>query len=158
MPTRDAFEERYTAGVLAEDPEPTARPMLERGVLARAMPTSSVALHGCALTSTGARERADVVIDQSTVATITTKKPQGVGKIIETAGIILPGLIDLHGHPEYNVFAPWEPPKLYQDRGQWRGSDEYAALIKAPYSKLTDTATSRRRSHAMPRHAPSSEA
>lgn len=51
--------------------------------------------------------------------------------------MILPGLIDLHGHPEYNVFAAWEPPKLYIHRGRWRDSDEYAQLIKEPWSALT---------------------
>ena len=29
--------------------------------------------------------------------------------VIDTDGVILPGLIDLHGHPEFNVFAAWEP-------------------------------------------------
>jgi 5-methylthioadenosine/S-adenosylhomocysteine deaminase len=28
-------------------------------------------------------------------------------------GIILPGPIDLHGHPEFNVFARREPPRAY---------------------------------------------
>lgn len=139
MPRRDAFEERYTAGVLTEDPAPPEPPALERGAVAQAMPATSIALHGCVLTSGGARERAYVVIEQATVTGIETRKPQGVGSVVETEGIILPGLVDLHGHPEYNVFAPWEPPKLYADRGQWRGSDEYARLVKAPYAKLTDT-------------------
>ena len=36
---------------------------------------------------------------------------------VATGGVILPGLIDLHGHPEYNVFSAWEPPKtLHQPR------------------------------------------
>jgi 5-methylthioadenosine/S-adenosylhomocysteine deaminase len=42
--------------------------------------------------------------------------------IVETDGVILPGLIDLHGHPDFNVFAAWEPPKLYANRYRWRAS------------------------------------
>jgi 5-methylthioadenosine/S-adenosylhomocysteine deaminase len=30
-------------------------------------------------------------------------------RVHDTAGgVILPGLIDLHGHPEFNVLAAWE--------------------------------------------------
>jgi 5-methylthioadenosine/S-adenosylhomocysteine deaminase len=35
-------------------------------------------------------------------------------------GIILPGPIDLHGHPEFNVFARREPPRAYVNRYAWR--------------------------------------
>jgi hypothetical protein len=46
-------------------------------------------------------------------------------------------LIDLHGHPEYNVFAAWEPPRVYANRYQWRRSAEYRAVIRDPYTLLT---------------------
>ena len=36
---------------------------------------------------------------------ITARKPGGA-RTLTTDGVILPGLIDLHGHPEFNVFAP----------------------------------------------------
>ena len=51
--------------------------------------------------------------------------------------VILPGLIDLHGHPEWNVFAAWEPPRLYPNRAAWRSSAECAAVITRPMSALT---------------------
>ena len=41
--------------------------------------------------------------------------------------MILPGLLDLHGHPEFNVFAAWEPPQLFATRYLWRGSPIYQA-------------------------------
>ena len=46
----------------------------------------------------------------------------------ETDGVITPGLIDLHGHPEFNIFAAWEPPKQFVNRYAWRGSDLYQQL------------------------------
>ena len=52
--------------------------------------------------------------------------------------MILPGLIDLHGHPEFNVFAAWEPPKGYVNRYSWRSSGEYKAVVRAPWETLTD--------------------
>ncbi len=57
--------------------------------------------------------------------------------VVDTRGVILPGLIDLHGHPEFNVFAAWEPPKLYLNRYAWRGSDEYKAVLRDPWTRLT---------------------
>jgi 5-methylthioadenosine/S-adenosylhomocysteine deaminase len=51
--------------------------------------------------------------------------------------VILPGLIDLHGHPEYNVFSAWEPPKLYTNRYRWRDSAEYKLVVREPWTKLT---------------------
>jgi 5-methylthioadenosine/S-adenosylhomocysteine deaminase len=60
-------------------------------------------------------------------------------RVISTEGVILPGLIDLHGHPEFNVFAAWEPPKRYANRYQWRRSKEYAAIVKEPWGRLKPT-------------------
>jgi len=45
-------------------------------------------------------------------------------------------LIDLHGHPEFNVFAPWEPPRAYVNRYAWRASDPYHVLIREPQNRL----------------------
>ena len=56
----------------------------------------------------------------------------------ETEGVILPGLLDLHGHPEFNVFAAWEPPKLYANRYAWRRSKPYKALVRDPQNVLLD--------------------
>jgi 5-methylthioadenosine/S-adenosylhomocysteine deaminase len=77
-----------------------------------------------------------VVVNGATIASVGAKKPAGV-KIVETDGVILPGLIDLHGHPEYNVFSAWEPPKLYNNRYRWRDSKEYGLVVREPWKKLT---------------------
>ena len=51
-------------------------------------------------------------------------------------GVILPGLIDLHGHPEFNVFAAWEPPRQFINRYAWRGSEVYRELVRRPQDRL----------------------
>ncbi|MEN3310535.1 MAG: 5-methylthioadenosine/S-adenosylhomocysteine deaminase, partial [Micromonosporaceae bacterium] len=61
--------------------------------------------------------------------------PQGV-RVHDTGGVILPGLIDLHGHPEFNVFAPWEAPQQFTNRYQWRASAPYHTLIRDPQNTL----------------------
>jgi hypothetical protein len=55
--------------------------------------------------------------------------------------VVLPGLIDLHGHPEYNVFAAWEPPRQYLNRYAWRRSGEYDAVVRRPWALLTGAGT-----------------
>jgi hypothetical protein len=52
----------------------------------------------------------------------------------------MPGLIDLHGHPEYNVSAAGEPPRSYANRYAWRRSME-----SPPRSRATASVASRRR-------------
>jgi cytosine/adenosine deaminase-related metal-dependent hydrolase len=59
--------------------------------------------------------------------------------VVPADGIVLPGLIDLHGHPEYNVFAAWEPPRQYTNRYAWRRSTEYDAVVRKPWAALTGT-------------------
>ena len=66
------------------------------------------------------------------------RKPTDV-QVVETDGVILPGLIDLHGHPEFNVFAAWEPPKLYANRYRWRASAPYKALVRDPQNTILST-------------------
>ena len=126
----DPFEADYAAGVLQADPAP-AHP----ADTTPAVPVREFALAGCVLASDRILERGFVRLGGPTLGAITDTAPSGV-ELVETDGVILPGLIDLHGHPEYNVFAPWEPPETYANRGRWRDSDEYAKLVKEPYGRL----------------------
>lgn len=50
-----------------------------------------------------------MVVADGQVTEVGDRRPMGC--TIDTGGVVLPGLIDLHGHPEYNVFAAWEPPR-----------------------------------------------
>jgi 5-methylthioadenosine/S-adenosylhomocysteine deaminase len=130
----DAFDERYELGVPDELPEEA--PAIERPA-ARAAPPEPFALRGCVLTPEEKIEDGYVVVSGATIASVGAKKPDGV-EVLATEGVILPGLIDLHGHPEYNVFAAWEPPRLFQNRYAWRRSDEYRTIVREPWSRLTD--------------------
>ena len=94
-----------------------------------------------------------VVVEGGQIVSVRSTKPRDVEHAISTGGVILPGLIDLHGHPEYNVFAAWEPPKMYINRGRWRDSDEYDQLIKQPWAALTSGGKSVSVKTAMTRYA-----
>jgi 5-methylthioadenosine/S-adenosylhomocysteine deaminase len=132
----DPFEAAYAAGVTEEIAPPVAPGAGRRELSVRVAPAEAVALGGCVLTPTRALERGYVVVGPgSEIRAISANKPQGV-RVHETGGVICPGFIDLHGHPEFNVFAAWEPPKLFVNRYAWRGSDLYKRLVREPQNRI----------------------
>ncbi|WP_410791112.1 amidohydrolase family protein [Kribbella sp. C-35] len=94
-----------------------------------------------------------MVVEGGQIVSVRSTKPRDVQHAISTGGVIVPGLIDLHGHPEYNVFAAWEPPDTYINRGQWRDSPEYGRLVKEPWRTLTSGGKSVSVKTAMTRYA-----
>ncbi|MET0838025.1 MAG: amidohydrolase family protein [Marmoricola sp.] len=125
----DAFTRAYLAG-MPESLEGTQaaapRP--------RTLPHEAIALGGQVVTPDGVR-KGWVRVEGGTIAAITTRKPTSA-VAIQTDGVILPGMLDLHGHPEFNVFAPWEPPRSYVNRYSWRGSKPYQDLVRTPQNEL----------------------
>src|SRR5687768_13271990 len=115
-------------------PSPEARGVIE--LAPRAAPTEAVALRGYVLTPAQAIENGHVVVGPGKqIQAVQAAPPQSV-KVHDTGGVILPGLIDLHGHPEFNVFAAWEPPRQFVNRYSWRGSELYRALVREPQDRL----------------------
>ena len=95
------------------------------------------ALRGCVITPDERIDDGYVTVSGDTIVSVGGARPHAGVDVVETGGIILPGLIDLHGHPEFNVFSPWEPPHLYLRRAQWRASREYKAIVRDPWGNLT---------------------
>ena len=111
-PVRDAFELAYGAPLLDEDPVPPPHAAAIPGgpPIAGVTPTLPFALRGAILTPDRRINDGYVEIAGSMIVRVGTAKPAPGTPVIETDGVILPGLLDLHGHPEYNIFAAWEPP------------------------------------------------
>ena len=127
-----AFDAAYLEGV-TEALEAPPRDE-ERG--ARALPPQPFALRGSVLTETGTIRRGYVVVANGLVHEVRTTPPAGI-QVLDTDGVILPGLLDLHGHPEFNVFAAWEPPRRFSNRYLWRGDDLYhQQLVRTPQNRL----------------------
>ncbi len=58
--------------------------------------------------------------------------------VIETKGVIYPGMIDLHNHPDYAIYPLLPITKKYQDRYEWRWYDnEYNKRITYPQELMT---------------------
>ena len=133
------FDQAYRAGVTAELPAPTvASEAAAPEVSVRTAPVEAIALQGCVLTPDGPIEDGYVVVgDGQRVQAVQAARPQGV-RVHPTGGVILPGLIDLHGHPEFNVFAAWDPPRRFPNRYSWRASSIYRALVRDPQNRLLD--------------------
>jgi len=126
-----------TTGRMTEEPFDRRQALREAGGgRARFRPDEPFALRGCVLTPDEALEDHCVVVAGDHVQEITAAAPDGM-TVIESAGVVLPGLIDLHGHPEYNVFSAWEPPQQYANRYAWRRSAEYDAVVRKPWARLT---------------------
>jgi len=131
----DRFEAAYRAGVVEEQPPEAAAVAVEAApALDLAEP---LALRGAVLTAGGAIADGYVVIDGQEIAAVQRTRPEGV-HVQDSKGVIAPGLIDLHGHPEFNIFAAWEPPKQYINRYSWRGSDLYQLLVRDPQNHLRE--------------------
>jgi 5-methylthioadenosine/S-adenosylhomocysteine deaminase len=132
----DALLDRYLEGIPEEVPAETERRSAPAALTAAA-PSEAFALRGVVLTPSRKLDDGYVVVSGGDITSVGTKKPEGV-KVIDTEGMIMPGLIDLHGHPEYNVFSAWEPPKLYANRYRWRDSAEYKLVVRKPWETLTN--------------------
>lgn len=128
-----------TAGRLQADPPDACLAAREaRSGTARMLPETPFAIRGCVLTPDEALEDHHVIVAGAQIQDVVGPAPVGM-PVIVSDGVILPGLIDLHGHPEYNVFPAWEPPRLYPNRYAWRRSAEYDAVVRQPWSRLTGT-------------------
>ena len=125
------FDAAYLEGVT----DGLSAPPREVEERVRAVPPQPFALRGSVLTAIGALRRAYVVFANGVVHEVRTTRPAGV-QVLDTDGVILPGLLDLHGHPEFNVFAAWEPPRRFSNRYLWRGHDLYQQLVRTPQNRL----------------------
>ena len=132
-----AFDRLYTAPVVEAVEPPGAHRGRPAELALRAAPAEATALGGCILTPAERLDKGYVVIAGKEIKAVQKTKPQGV-KVHETRGLIAPGLIDLHGHPEFNVFAAWEPPRLFPNRYSWRSSELYQLLVRGPQNKLLE--------------------
>jgi cytosine/adenosine deaminase-related metal-dependent hydrolase len=79
----------------------------------------------------------DVLIQGDTLACVDVDcSAQGAAldaTVVDTHGIILPGLIDTHNHILFDIFdeTDWTPTRAYGNHNQWTGEARYSALVDA---------------------------
>lgn len=128
----DRFDERYNVGVL----DAMSAAAEGRLGMARAAASQAFALRGCVIGPDRVWDPGVVVVEGERIKEVRGSLPSGV-TVVDTDGVILPGMIDLHGHPEFNVFSAWEPPRRYINRWAWRDSAEYKIVVRQPWDRLT---------------------
>ena len=68
--------------------------------------------------------------------------PGAVGAtVVDTHGIIAPGLIDTHNHILFDVFDEddWKPSKVYTNHNQWTTEARYAAMLDVKQCLVNDS-------------------
>ena len=58
--------------------------------------------------------------------------------VVDTGGVIAPGLIDLHNHLTWNVLPRWQPTQRFGIRYEWQQLPDYVRLLAAPHKALLD--------------------
>lgn len=58
-----------------------------------------------------------------------------VGEVtrIDTRGIVMPGLIDLHNHVAYNFLPFWDAGRTWSNRYEWARASAYRRAVSEPY-------------------------
>jgi 5-methylthioadenosine/S-adenosylhomocysteine deaminase len=97
---------------------------------------SALLLRGTVVTPTIAFV-GEVLVQGDTIicaaASCTGQPGADTASIIETKGLIFPGLIDARNAVLFDVFDEndWTPPMLYNNHNQWPSDAKYAALVSA---------------------------
>lgn len=80
-----------------------------------------------------------VVIKQRKISAVVDQRPNESNAIwVDTSDIIFPGFIDLHNHPMYAMFEPWDAKQLFNNRYEWRSNDRYRQEISTPARNMQD--------------------
>lgn len=115
-----------------EDDLSTLRPGCEPKVL------EPFALGGTILTPSGPFEGYVVVRDEK-IAAIVARASEidgDVTRVVETGGVISPGLVDLHNHVAYDFIPLWNAGRRFTNRYQWARTAEYVAAVKNDYNAV----------------------
>ncbi len=107
--------------------------------------TAGLLLRGTVLLPTGAIA-GEVLVKDGLIACAQADCSGAAGAadatVIDTKGVISPGLIDAHNHLAYNFLPEWvpNPAKLFNNRYEWAQDPQYEAFI-LPYAKHRSAST-----------------
>jgi cytosine/adenosine deaminase-related metal-dependent hydrolase len=88
-----------------------------------------------------------VLVEGDTITCVDTAAvcgamPGAVGAtVIDTGGVIAPGLIDTHNHILFDIFdnSDWAPSQLYGDHDQWPNDPKYQAMLDVKQCLVDDS-------------------
>ena len=129
----DADADADDGPVLEEQSEPVGAPTLAE------VGGDGFLLRGTVLAPDVVIDPGEVVVDGQMITCVDTDcsaaTSGGTFTVIETDGVISPGLIDAHNHLPYNFLPPWfpNPMTVFNNRYEWADEAAYRQHI-APYA------------------------
>jgi 5-methylthioadenosine/S-adenosylhomocysteine deaminase len=110
------------------------------------LPSGNLLLTGTVVTPDTVVDGA-VLVEGDTITCVDTVAacmalPGAIGAtVIDTHGVIAPGLIDTHNHILFDVFdgTDWLPSKVYQDHDQWTAEARYIAMLDVKQCLANDS-------------------
>jgi 5-methylthioadenosine/S-adenosylhomocysteine deaminase len=94
-------------------------------------------LRGTIVTPTEVIKRGFVGIVDGRIVVVSHERPEIENAIeLNTAGVILPGFVDVHNHLPWNALPRWIPPHLYSNRLQWRADPVFQQQVAAHFDHL----------------------
>lgn len=117
------------AGACVAGPPATEAVLVSQGVAGKLL------LRGTVVTPDQVFE-GEVLIESDTItcaAASCSYSPSSPPSIIDTNGMIFPGLIDAHNHILFDIFdeTDWAPAQAYQNHNQWPNDAKYQAMVDA---------------------------
>jgi len=100
--------------------------------------STGYALHGTVATPSELLQGATVVVNAGVIKCVGECEVPDHFFVLQTTGIIFPGLVDPHNHYDWNVHPRWKPPKLYVNRYQWQKEPSYIELRTKHYAAADD--------------------
>ena len=99
----------------------------------------TIVISGTVVTPEKVLNKGWVVIKDKKISAVSDTVPNEENAIwVATNDIIFPGFIDLHNHPLYAMFEPWDAGKLFNNRYEWRSLPKYKDEISTPARTLQD--------------------
>ncbi len=117
-------------------------------------PVYEYALRGLVITPDGPKTNWYVHVEDDLIRAVTNTAPAGV-TVLDTGGIVFPGLIDAHNHPSWNSF----PTLMFNDfpfghRDEWAATDEYKTWKNVKLAAVkTNAAVNDYSSHTISKYA-----
>jgi cytosine/adenosine deaminase-related metal-dependent hydrolase len=126
-----------TRGDVNPSPPPPPPPPPPTGpVLVRLGRPDRILLSGTLVTPDTAFD-GEILVEGDTITCLAASCSADPGaadaSVVQTNGIVFPGLIDTHNHILFDVFdeTDWAPSKLYTNHNQWPNEARYGAMVDA---------------------------
>ena len=99
----------------------------------------TIVISGSVVTPEKVLNKGWVVIKHKKISAVSETLPTEENAIwVDTDDIIFPGFIDLHNHPMYAMFEPWNAKQLFNNRYEWRSFERYKQEISTPARNIQD--------------------